>query len=71
MVDFISINQFSIEHIKDETKPFVFGTKFDLAGKPNVGFGSDDSHLHVFMTSLALLRNLKTTNQGPVVIFHN
>ena len=37
MVDFISINQFSIEHIKDETKPFVFGTKFDLAGKPNVG----------------------------------
>ena len=70
VVDFILLNQFSSANIENETKPFVFGTKFDDEGKPIVGNGTVGNHLNILMTSLALLKRLDTTNQDQVSIFH-
>ena len=67
--DFVLHNQLTVENINDETKPFVFGTKFD-GDKPIIGSGSNDNHLHILMTSLMLIRTLDTTNQSHISIFH-
>ena len=53
-----------------ENTPFFFGCEFDSKNQVILGDGSKLAPLHIYMTSIKMLRLLDGTNQMNMHIFH-
>ena len=53
-----------------ENTPFFFWLEFNSNNKAKVGDGSKLSPLRIFMTSIKMLRNINSSNQIFIAIYH-